>query len=113
MGLSAVDHFSLWVRLVHSGDKRVKEFPVLLGIAPWIPVSNVLFVPQRPIVDAVTEMIHHPGGVAVERGNLFRRIGRPEHGIQAAVVVVERPWLRNTRIWQLTARRGIHRVSLH
>src|SRR5689334_22294994 len=90
IGLTPVNYFRTWISLMDCRDKRSQKIPVLLGIAPWIPIANVLFVPQSSVVDPIMEAVHHLCDVAIECGSLLRSSGRPEHGVQAAIVVMKR-----------------------
>ena len=68
--LSAIDHFRLWIGSVYGFDKRTEEFSKLVWITPGIPITDVLLIPQSPVVNAILKMIHHPCHVSIEGGNL-------------------------------------------
>ena len=111
--LPAINNFGGWIRLVHRVNKRTQQASVLLRISPGVPVSDVLLIPQSPVVNAVFEVVDHPRYILIERSCLLRRNRRPEHGIGAAVVIVKRSCLRHADIRQLAAARGVHLVSIH
>ena len=87
---ATVNHLRVRVGFVHGGDERLEQPAVLLGIAPGVPVADVLLVPQRAVMNAAAEVVHHPIHVAGEGVDLLGRLGRPEDGVETAVVVVER-----------------------
>lgn len=97
---------------MHGIYERSKQAAVLLGIAPGIPISDILLVPKRPIINAVFEVIHHPGGVSIESRSLLRSYWRPKNGIEAAVIIVECPRFWHADVGQLAAVRGIHLVAV-
>ena len=110
--LTAIDHFRLRIGSVHGFDKRSQEPSILLGIAPGIPIANVLFIPQSPIVDTIVKMIHHPGRVSIEGSDLLGRSRRPEDRIQTPVIIMKRSGLGNTHVRPLAAGRGVHHVAI-
>ena len=42
----------------------------MVWITPGIPITDVLLIPQSPVVNAILKMIHHPCHVSIEGGNL-------------------------------------------
>src|SRR5690242_7164799 len=85
---------------------------VLLGIPPRIPIADVLLVPQRPVVNAVFEMINRPGYVFVEGSLLLGGERRPVDGVDAAVVIVEGAGLWDAHVRQLSAMSGVHLIAV-
>src|ERR1051326_6571980 len=80
--------------------------PVLHRVAPRVPIADVLFVPQRPVMDAVFEVVDGPADVLVKSVGLLGRNGRPIDRVEAAVVIVKGPWLGNADVRQLAAASG-------
>src|ERR1035438_5273612 len=76
--LAAIDHLRLRIGAMHGVDKGAQKLSKLLRIAIGIPVPDVLFVPQSPVVDAIVKMVHHPCRVSIEGRDLLRRGRRIE-----------------------------------
>src|ERR1700733_6332670 len=72
IGLSAVNHLCTRISLMDRGDKGTQKLPVLFGIAPWIPIADVLLIPQSPVVDPIMKAVHHPRDITIEAGSLLR-----------------------------------------
>jgi hypothetical protein len=90
--LTTINDFGVRICFVYSFDEWSQKSAVLLGISPGVPVTDVLLVPQCPIVNAIAEMVYHPRDIAVECRDLLRGSGSIEDGVQAAIIVVERAW---------------------
>ncbi len=79
---------------MHNGNERGEQAPVFFRISVRVPITDVLLVPQRVVMNPAAKVIHHPFDVAQERCNLVGSFGRPKNGIDTVIVVVKAAWLR-------------------